>query len=199
MAFFLIITCYLIFLLFSFCEVHCVAKAGRVTDNFHWRYKISRKRERPNLQCGTEIIPNKNLLSMYVRGDSMIKYHIKDRDKIYVSLFMNETSKKEISDHPILVFTIVKHNILDSQYKLRKFISYIDLNNVSWADVYEKNINRIKIPKEEFEQHCNKKMASFEDKKSIYILSETYDENKGFLYSLHPITSLFGTVKYVAC
>jgi len=55
------------------------------------------------------------------------------------------------------------------------------------------------VPKAQFIEECEEKQdKERQNKVSRYILSETYDEDLGtYHYSLHPVSSLYGIVKYV--
>ena len=65
--------------------------------------------------------------------------------------------------------------------------------------IFSKFENRIKSDKQTFVDECSRKVNKLK-KVSIegdLVLSETYDEpTKQHLYSLHPVKSLFGKVRY---
>ncbi|MDE5612602.1 MAG: hypothetical protein K2I90_11370 [Odoribacter sp.] len=128
----------------------------------------------------------------------MKDYNILNGQYIFVEPYKTMESKQSIQTYPVLVFEITEQKI-QSKYKLRKFVSYIKPNNVDWDVVYTNNKSRIKISQQDFVQECSKKENRLKNKESDYILSETFDEEKGRCsYSLHPIETLYAKVKY-AC
>lgn len=133
---------------------------------------------------------------MYVRGNSLQDYHIQNGQRIYVRQF-SDTDKKNISTYPVLVFRIIdspKKN--DAEFKLRKFVGYVDDNN--WDEIYGRYQERIRQPKEQFVQDCNRKYQSLRlHPNPLLALSETYDEDtKSIRYSLHPVETIYGKVEY---
>lgn len=70
---------------------------------------------------------------------------------------------------------------------------------IIWYEVFSKFENRIKSEKQTFVNECERKIEKLKEVSSEHdlVLSETYDETLDrHLYSLHPVKSLFGKVKY---
>lgn len=56
----------------------------------------------------------------------------------------------------------------------------------------------MKISKADFVQQCSKKYEKMQNRDKLPLaVSETYDEDRGgILYSLHPISVIYGKVEY---
>ena len=177
-------------------KFNLVAKAGKV-DKFFWRYKRSSYVSPQEIQCGNEKVNVSELPILYVHGNSMKDYDIFSGQYVFVEPYMLD-NKSTITTYPVLVFEITKQ-IIQSKYKLRKFVDYIYLTDIDWSRVYDKNKDRIKVTEEEFVNECMDKQSKLEDNSSQqYILSETYDEEKQrYAYSMHPVSTLYAKVKYV--
>lgn len=184
-----------------------VSKAGKVSNNFHFRYRLSCDSKFKTIFLNGESIDLSSCKKMYVRGNSMKNYGIYDRQTIFVSPFLDNLEKEKIQTFPVLVFHIFPEDVKgykpkkwDSCYKLRKFVTYIDLSKeVDWKQIYEKYQSRINVSLDSFISDCECKMTNCTKKGELYILSETFDESIGQIkYSLHPISSLYAKVKYVA-
>lgn len=137
-------------------------------------------------------------VSLIVHGNSMRQYRIKDGQRVYVYEFKTEADRKGISTRPVVVFKI-KHTLpWFSQYKLRKFVSYLeDVDTLDWNNVFEDNKDKIQIPKVQFVKEIQTKLKKVDNKKGLFVLSETYDEHtEGCRYSLHHASNLYGAVKY---
>lgn len=173
-----------------------VVKAGKVT-------KICDKTERvfglmpDKIRLKGQNIDLSKDIKMVVCGSSMKDYNIHNGQRIYVEK-ITDAEKGNISTFPVLVLNIVNNpNKEDAVYKLRKFVGYT--YNEDWSTYYEKLKNRIKVPEDIFISQCSKKyrkMDSASNNEQL-VLSETYDEDKNEVcYSLHPVDSIFGKVKY---
>lgn len=199
-AFFVIISILLLSPLLNFIldlRLILVAKAGKV-DKFFWRYKLSSCKRPKEIKCGNDTIVVSGLDYLYVYGNSMKDYNILNGQYVFVEPYSTMDAKQSIQTYPVLVFDITEQKI-QSKYKLRKFVSYIRIDNTDWANVYAENRSRIKIPQEIFISECVEKVNKLDNVNLDYILSETFDEGKGRCsYSLHPVETLYAKVKY-AC
>lgn len=132
---------------------------------------------------------------MLVNGNSMKYYNLFDGQKIYVKR-LSDDEKRQIMTYPVLVFNIVNNpKSNDAEYKLRKFVGYVDSDN--WQDIFNRFKERIKIPQADFVTQCAAKHATTPLTDDRLILSETFDEDKQSVsYSLHPVNSIFGKVEY---
>ena len=134
-------------------------------------------------------------LQMIVCGNSMQNYNIYDGQRIYVKA-MEDEEKNQITRYPVLVFHIVNGELGDAKYKLRKFVGYVDNDN--FKDLFVSKQDRIKVSEDIFVSQCEEKLRKLRLKESVrLVLSETYDEDKkAILYSLHPVTTIFGKVEF---
>lgn len=134
-------------------------------------------------------------IQMIVCGNSMQNYHIYDGQRIYVKA-MEDEEKNAITRYPVLVFHIVNGEPGDAKYKLRKFVGYVDNDNLH--DLFASKQDRIKVSEDVFVSQCEEKLRKLRQKESDrLVLSETYDEDqKAILYSLHPVTTIYGKVEY---
>lgn len=133
---------------------------------------------------------------MLVSGNSMKFFNIYDGQRIYVRR-LSDSEKFNITRYPVLVFHIVNNpNKDDADYKLRKFVGYVD--SIQWTDIFSKFKDKIKISEKDFIRQCQSKYQRLPDaERSNLILSETYDEdNNRICYSLHPVNSVYGKVEY---
>ena len=172
-----------------------VVKAGKVT-------KFCNKKKcvfgaMPNrVRINNQDIDLSDNEKMVVSGNSMKEYRIFDGQRIYVKRY-SEDEKNTIQRYPVLVFNIVNTpNEKDATYKLRKFVGYITTCN--WTDVFVTFQDRIKIDKDTFTSLCEQKYAKTpQADRDRLVLSETYDEEHNtVLYSLHPVSTIYGKVEY---
>lgn len=174
-----------------------VVKAGKVSD-FYYKEETLRKKLPQFINVEGERVNISDYVVFYVRGESMRKYKIHDKQLVFMKPMVCIDS---IENHPVLVFRITDPEPDDAEYKLRKFVYLIDnLNNVNWAEIYEQNKERINIPKEEFITQCANKANKDKDKlNGKIVLSETFDNktNKD-CYSLHALSTVYGRVDYSA-
>lgn len=172
-----------------------VVKAGKVSD-FYNNIEILNRNLPQFINVNGKKVNVSGHTVLYVHGESMWKYKIHDKQLV----FIKPTGCLDvITQHPVLVFWIVNPKPDDAEYKLRKFICQIDsLEGVNWSDIYEQNKGRISITKEEFIKQCEGKAQK--DKKFLVgkiVLSETFDvAQQKDTYSLHPLSTVFGTVEY---
>lgn len=137
-------------------------------------------------------------VSLIVHGNSMRQYKIKDGQRVYVHEYKTESDRQGIKTRPVVVFKI-KHTFpWFSQYKLRKFVSYLNsVETLDWNKVFDDNKENIQIPKERFVKEIQIKLKNIEDKNGLFVLSETFDESSDACrYSLHHASNLYGSVKY---
>lgn len=173
------------------------AKAGKVSK-FAWGIKLAYDMPK-TIKCGDSVISVANLKSLYVHGNSMKDYQILDGQYVFVKPFDSEKERASIKTCPVLVFNITNAKI-QSKYKLRKFICYVDVENIDWESIYKNNQERIRVSKGNFIDTCTKKAGKLNQKNGHnYILSETFDEEKEeYAYSLHHVSTVYAKVLY-AC
>lgn len=192
----LIMTVGMLLLLLSNIKRLPVAKAGKVSKFYPKKKTIIGSM--PNkITINGESINVGNDEKMIVHGNSMRKYKIYDGQRIYVRT-LNDDEKNAINTYPVLVFKIIDNpNKKDAEYKLRKFVGYIDSDN--WDKIYEKYKSRIYTNRQDFIEQCKKKYSSIPHREcGNLILSETYDEDNHIMaYSLHPKSLIHGKVEYV--
>jgi len=165
-------------------------KAGKVTK-FCLRKRVC-KALPSKLDVEGDVVDVSGLHCLYVCGDSMYPYDIKDGQIVFVSVY-GEKQKRTIESKPVVVLKI--HGMpLQSQFKLRKFVAYTDQNS-DWENVYQANREFIKTDKGSFIKMMQKKAARCMGNGS-FVLSETY-ESKHAQYSLHPVDDLYAKVEYV--
>lgn len=172
------------------------AKAGKVSKPYP-AVRLSTKRKPCEIRCEGETINTTSMLCLYVHGNSMKDYKINDGDYIFIERFNTDSEKLHIVGFPVVVFSIVNPK-WQSKYKVRKFVGYVH-DNDNWYEVFSKFENRIKSEKQTFVNECERKIKKLKEVSSEHdlVLSETYDETLDrHLYSLHPVKSLFGKVKY---
>lgn len=196
----LVITAIVVMLALSVKRIPTV-KAGKV-DKFCLRYELSGRKQSDKIVCDDRLINVEGMDVLSVCGNSMSDYGIRNGNIVYVNTIKNEEEKMHISTHPVLVLDILKGSKIQSQYKLRKFVSYVDdVSHVDWGLVYDK-VNkdfRMKISREDFISTLTNKVKKLDsDLMARYVLSETLNEQSLLHeYSLHTASSIHGTVKYV--
>lgn len=140
------------------------------------------------------------LEQLIVCGNSMRDYHINNGQTVFIELYDNN-GRGSIKTHPVVVINITNAATDQSQYKLRKMISYADGYNQNWNKIYEVNHDRIHVSQEEFENVCKEKVRKMQQSGTVeerLIVSETYDEDMhAYRYSLHPVSTLYAKVRYV--
>ena len=192
-VFFLTIVGMLVFLFLNIKSLP-VVKAGKVTKPCKEIKRIFGYM--PSMICinGIKRDVSKDL-QMIVCGNSMQNYNIYDGQRIYVKA-MEDEEKNQITRYPVLVFHIVNGELGDAKYKLRKFVGYVDNENLK--DLFVSKQDRIKVSEDIFVSQCEEKLRKLRLKESVrLVLSETYDEDqKAILYSLHPVTTIFGKVEF---
>ena len=190
----------MVFMMINFFSVKTVipvVKAGKVTDPYHKEEKVGGGLPKV-INVNGKRVDVSGFVVFYVHGNSMKKYKIKDKQRI----FAKPLGKVEyILNHPVLVFRIVNHKPDDAEYKLRKYVNLLDsIEGVDWSEVYEANKERISIAKEEFIEQCSGKAERDRDfLTGKVVLSETFDEaEQKDCYSLHPLATAYATVEYAA-
>lgn len=175
-------------------------KAGRVTKHCP-RFVFCSRNESGKILVDGQVVDVSHMIHLSVCGNSMKDYGIVDHQEIYATAFTSEKEKEAIADFPVLVFKITNAPFYDSQYKLRKFIAYGDIDNTekNWGDIFDKNKEKIKIEKADFISRCIAKASKLasDNIKGHVALSATYNEDDGFYdYSLHPVDTIYAAVEY---
>lgn len=172
-----------------------VVKAGKVTK-FCDKKKFVFGTMPNHVRINNRVVDLSDDEKMVVSGNSMKEYDIFDGQRIYVKRY-SEDERNTIQRYPVLVFNIVNTpNEKDAVYKLRKFVGYITTNN--WPDVFVTFQDRIKTDQVTFTRLCTEKYAKIpQADRDRLVLSETYDEEHNtVLYSLHPVSTIYGKVEY---
>lgn len=192
-VFFLTIVGMLVFLFLNIKSLP-VVKAGKVTKPCKEIKRIFGYMPSHILINGVKKDVSKDM-QMVVCGNSMQNYNIYDGQRIYVKT-MGDEEKNGIARYPVLVFHIVNGEHGDAKYKLRKFVGYVDNDNLH--ELFASKQDRIKVSEDVFLSQCEEKLRKLRQKESDrFVLSETFDEDqKAILYSLHPVTTIFGKVEY---
>lgn len=192
-----LIMIYMIVNVFSMKTVLPVAKAGKVTDPYS-KEEALRNRTPKTIRVDGKSVDVSDYEVLYVHGNSMKKYNIKDKNRIFVNILKN---CDHIDGHPVLVFQIVNPKPNDAEYKLRKFVCLIDsIEDADWSAIYNANRDRISISENEFVEQCQRKAERDKDLLTgKVVLSETFDESaQKDCYSLHALTTAYATVEYAA-
>lgn len=144
-----------------------------------------------------------------VNGNSMSGENIKDGDGVLVKrLYGNE--KYGIKDTPVLIFEIdlnkdnIRNNISPVEFKLRKFITYVNCENTfdEWFETIAERFPDLHESKETIAEKFKKCVEKYRDNNNAdkiqLIMSSTLNTDTGALqYSFHPIKFLYGQVNYV--
>ena len=174
-------------------------KAGKVTK-YCGKYAFVAYRKPDKVILGNHVVDASDLEILRVRGNSMRDYGILSGNQVYVKPY-GEEERNHIDTYPVMVFYIKNHKPWDSIYKLRKFVGYVDLNNVNWNQVYREHEpgRRIKNDEDTFVRKCIEKSQKEEIRGlNRCVLSETYNEDSGeYEYSLHSIGDLYAKVCFV--
>ena len=172
-------------------------KAGKVDDFCPSFCFMTCSADKVRYKDGDAIV-NPSGYEMYkVHGNSMRDYGVMSNQVILVQPLLNEEDKKTIKTHPVLMLHIDKASKIQSQYKLRKFIAYVEPESCDWDEVYKANEDRVnKVSENTFVESMKRKQAK-ESIKGQAVLSATYNEHGGmYEYSLHPVSAIYGIVKY---
>lgn len=153
------------------------------------------------IQVNGAYVDVSSLEQLVVCGNSMHDYRINNGQTVFVSR-INDKDKESISTHPVVVFNITNAPSHQSKYKLRKMVSYAEGYDQDWNVIYRENNNRIRISQNDFVTMCQNKVKKMQEAGIVnerFIVSETYDEDlHEYRYSLHPVSTLYAKVKYVA-
>jgi len=176
-------------------------KAGKV-DKFSFRYDFTGSKKSDKVICGDRVYSTEGLTVLSVKGNSMSAYGIRTNSFVYVEPMTDSKMKNSITTHPVVVFTIVDGSKIQSQYKLRKFVRYVDnIANADWATVYDEVGDNftMRLSKEDFMEMMKMKVEKTTDDKSLrFVISETLNEQSSqYEYSLHTVDTIFGKVRYV--
>ncbi|MCQ2078027.1 MAG: hypothetical protein MJZ20_13550 [Bacteroidaceae bacterium] len=151
------------------------------------------------IQVNGAYVDVSSLEQLVVCGNSMHDYRINNGQTVFVSRI---NDKESISTHPVVVFNITNAPSHQSKYKLRKMVSYAEGYDQDWNVIYRENNNRIRISQNDFVTMCQNKVKKMQEAGIVnerFIVSETYDEDlHEYRYSLHPVSTLYAKVKYVA-
>lgn len=151
------------------------------------------------IQVNGAYVDVSSLEQLVVCGNSMHDYRINNGQTVFVSRI---NDKESISAHPVVVFNITNAPSHQSKYKLRKMVSYAEGYDQDWNVIYRENNNRIRISQNDFVTMCQNKVKKMQEAGIVnerFIVSETYDEDlHEYRYSLHPVSTLYAKVKYVA-
>lgn len=151
------------------------------------------------IQVNGAYVDVSSLEQLVVCGNSMHDYRINNGQTVFVSRI---NDKESISAHPVVVFNITNAPSHQSKYKLRKMVSYAEGYDQDWNVIYRENNNRIRISQNDFVTMCQNKVKKMQEAGIVnerLIVSETYDEDlHEYRYSLHPVSTLYAKVKYVA-
>lgn len=151
------------------------------------------------IQVNGAYVDVSSLEQLVVCGNSMHDYRINNGQTVFVSRI---NDKESISAHPVVVFNITNAPSHQSKYKLRKMVSYAEGYDQDWNVIYRENNNRIRISQNDFVTMCQNKVKKMQEAGVVnerFIVSETYDEDlHEYRYSLHPVSTLYAKVKYVA-
>lgn len=87
---------------------------------------------------------------------------------------------------------------LQSDYKLRKFVGYIENPlTADWDVIYSHFQEKIKIDKDRFKAEMHTKTIKLCSPSMRHIISETYDDDlQTFRYSMHPVSSVYAKALY---
>lgn len=156
---------------------------------------------KPNhIQVNGAYVDVRSLEQLIVCGNSMHDYQINNGQAVFVELY-DDHGRESIATHPVVVFNITDASSVQSRYKLRKMISYAEGYNQDWEHIYVANRNRIRISGNDFVNMCLAKVRKMQQAgiaEERLIVSETYDEDlHAYRYSLHPMSTLYGKVRYV--
>jgi len=173
-------------------------KAGKV-DDFCIRYALMPYARVKEIRVNNIIRDVSNLLMFVVHGNSMRQFGVRSGQRIFVS-HLSGNMLNGIDTHPVLMFNIIGAKKWESQYKLRKFIGYVDAGTTDWGavfDMYSREITALN--RDGFTEAMHRKVQKIDINAERHILSVTFNEHtRNLEYSLHPISSLYGVVKYVA-
>lgn len=202
----IVISCVSFLLWRYFASRVLVVKAGNI-NIFQWRYSSESVDQKPQyVYAGRQLLNTAGLEYMLVKGNSMRFYGIHDRDHVLVEPIDKFGWQKLEYEKPVVLFSVHDHNgkwfrnwkIFESHYKLRKFITYLQLDEnepINFAAMYDRHEGEITVSKEEFVKRCNERVKELTSD-TCYVLSETYDCSLGRnRYSIHGVSNLIGTVK----
>ena len=216
-AIFIILILFILFLVFLWFnrppmqkKKYKVVKAGDINCQRPYSVELRNLYNKKFTFENKEIDPNDYEIFI-VSGNSMSIAGIKDSDAVFIKRLYG-MEKFQIQKAPVLIFEIdttkdIGNVPLDKpiEFKLRKFISYVD-NNISFDEWF----NRLKLEyqiiensKEIILNKFNECIQKHKDNNSnsdyfTLIFSSTLDTtNNTIQYSFHPIKFLYGMVEYV--
>ena len=175
-----------------------IVKAGDVSQVTKLYETINSLNDRAFTYNGKPVSIN-DYMVFIVEGESMSSSNIHTGDVVFVKELMGD-SRLTITSGKILLLEIQnpKNQQGDAEYKLRKFIDYISMNNITdenisnWINEHQiqyttRFINKFKKSKEE--------LSTLIDDNDLFLCSMTW-HNGDLDYSFHPIKVLVGVVEF---
>lgn len=179
-----------------------VVKAGDVSETCR-KYKFVSKHQIKSLFINGDCISTEGLNKYLVYGNSMSPYGIMDGNIIYV-LPTNHAVLESENQYPIVLFKYSTDNDSECDIKLRKFLTFIDIENIDIDNLY-KQYGQQHLSLEQFSKDIEERIAEIKKQENVtgkkYILSITYLYKMlptRFHYSIHNAEKVCGIVKYVA-
>ena len=177
-----------------------VVKAGKANE-FCFAKRIARQNKPQVLLCNNEKVNVSQLEPMVICGNSMCMYGLKDGQTILVEP-IKPSNRGAFTTNPVMVFKITNKSgclsRFDAQYKLRKFLGYVqNPKSADWSEIYNNIPEKLRhVPLEDFTTICSKK-AETTDSAKQYVLSETYLCDKECVdFSFHAIETMYAKVQY---
>lgn len=150
-----------------------------------------------------------------VKGNSMQHNNIKNGDAVFIKRLLG-IDKYEVTGDPVLIFEIDKtkdcnnecsnsKEIADIEFKLRKFIAYVDGKKTfdSWFNELDNNVKDSlegfkQVISEKFDKCIKKYKENNSNTEFKLILSNTFNESQNQItFSFHPVKFLYGVVDYI--
>lgn len=193
---FFIATACQIYLLLSKESISRTTMAGDV-DKFCFAFQMSSNKHHEYLIVNNDRVDVSKDMSLIVCGESMQKYNIHNGQRVYIRCYKGE-DYKNIKGTPILLIKYKHHKnwlykLFASEYKLRKFIGYVD-DFSKVENLYNENMG---ISKEQFLKDVQKSKDKLNEREVKVMLSETFDvELCRNRYSVHHADNAVGMVRY---
>lgn len=178
-------------------------KAGDVGEKCH-KYTVVSKQHIKKLLVDGKYISTDKLKKYIVHGNSMSPYGVKDGNLVYVMPSDSSALESE-KRYPIVLFEYDVDSKYDCDIKLRKFLEFIDINNIDINTLY-KQYGSKHVSLEQFTDDIQDRILKIKEDENDtsgqkYILSVTYLYKKlpaTYHYSIHNANKVRGIVKYVA-
>lgn len=148
-------------------------------------------------------VSTEGLEQFCVHGASMQPFGINDGQMVFISKKGLDKLRTEQNFYPIVMFKYDLEGATESGFKLRKFLTFVDLRKINIDELYQKYGKYLSQEafKKEIEERIEKIKREDSQLRGNYILSIThkYKQNPTiFHYSLHSVDKLYGIVKYVS-